>query len=154
MSALKIMGKWGKWKWRLLFSWFSQGWCYLHRKNMQWTVAWKNAYLEFWVSALIFFGNFSSVIELLSASPLKWELKCWFLKWFGILKWSVPLKTSKTVCSLGYSYSTLKWDSTEALQSGVSIPNDSNLALYSCFQTMCMSYCMCSVIMKWCEKIT
>lgn len=49
-------------------------------KNMLWTVNWKNAYLEFLVSVLDSVHNLSPIIESLSVSPSKWELKMLIFK--------------------------------------------------------------------------
>ena len=47
---------------------------------MQWTVTWKDAYLEFFVSALDSFGTLTPVMEPLSVLPSKWELKMLIVK--------------------------------------------------------------------------
>ena len=88
-------------------------------KNVQWAVTWENAYLEFLLSALDSFGTLTPVMESPSILASKREFKY-------------------TTLSFKDSFFTwiqsLKWDSTEALQSGSRAPNDSNLAFCSCFQ--------------------
>lgn len=94
-------------------------------KNMQWTVTWRNAYLEFWESVLDPFSNVCSIIKLLSALPLKWELQMLSFKALWYLEMKYAIVSFKE--SFFTWMQSLKLDSTEALQGGIETPNDSNL---------------------------